>query len=283
MRRILKISVLCLAAGALSACRPDEVIESEVIPTAGVRFIHAVPDLPAVDFRFVDLVESNAHYNVAFRGGPTTSGGITALTKVQFKAARAGARQWRIFRNSTSQTTATIVIDEGTTDLTAGHNYTFLLWGYSNTANGPAMQLTVIDETVDPGSQVALRVINATANAIDVAHYPDGGTAPVTPQWNDVPGMTVSTIVNTAPGRIRFDVSDALGTPIITNALALPGSPAVTTAPGPFDAVPGTTVAGSAVTAIVFPPSIAGSGAASFSSTGHGFVWDKRPPRPPGV
>ena len=62
MRRSYKLSVLCLVLGAASACStPDKIVATEDIPTAGVRFINAVPDTNAMDFRFVDIVESNAH------------------------------------------------------------------------------------------------------------------------------------------------------------------------------------------------------------------------------
>ena len=82
MRRILPISVLCLAAGVLNACRPEEVVLTENIPTAGVRFIHAVPDTGAMDFRPVDIVENSQFYGIAYR--PTNN--------VFYKNARAGAR-----------------------------------------------------------------------------------------------------------------------------------------------------------------------------------------------
>ena len=47
MRSIFRASVLCLAIVAGGACNPDEVISTENIPTAGVRFINAVPDTGA--------------------------------------------------------------------------------------------------------------------------------------------------------------------------------------------------------------------------------------------
>jgi len=52
------------------------------------------------------------------------------------------------------------------------------------------------------------------------------------------------------------------------------------------EALPGTSVAGSAVTLIVFPRSTAGSKApqtAPFAVPAGSFMWDRRPPRPPGA
>ena len=76
MRRIYQLSVLCLAAGVLSACYPDQVVNTENIPTAGIRFINAVPDSSGAfgfDMRFVDIVESNTQFYMTFRDGPTQS------------------------------------------------------------------------------------------------------------------------------------------------------------------------------------------------------------------
>ena len=70
MRRIYQLSVLCLAAGVVSACYPDQVVNTENIPTAGIRFINAVPDSAGAfgfDLRFVDIVESNASSDITFR------------------------------------------------------------------------------------------------------------------------------------------------------------------------------------------------------------------------
>ncbi|MEP6779960.1 MAG: hypothetical protein ABJC26_08730, partial [Gemmatimonadaceae bacterium] len=67
MRRTLTLSLLCIATGLASGCSPDKTILTAAVPTAGVRFINAVPDTAGslgLDFRFVDLVESNAQFRV---------------------------------------------------------------------------------------------------------------------------------------------------------------------------------------------------------------------------
>jgi hypothetical protein len=294
MRRILELSIGGLAVGQLSACSPERIIETPLTPTAGVRFINAVPDTGAMDFRFVDLVENTAAWNQAFRNNPVIASGVATSQQVQFKAARAGQRHFRIFMNGTTAAVASTVVKDTTVTLEQDHNYTILLWGNARAGSTPALRLTVIDETVaDPGAQVALRVINATGSAIDVRHYPSGGTVPAAATWSNVGPVTVSSYVTAAPGQIRFNVQPAGGgAPLFADALALIGAPAVTGPPGPTDALPGTTLAGSAVTAIVFPRSVAGSqapqsGASSstpaFTAPAVTFVWDRRPPRPAGI
>ena len=121
MRRILHLSVLGLALGVLAGCStPEELVISENIPTAGVRFINAVPDSAGafgLDFRFVDIVESNAHFRIAFRNNPVTSGGVTASTGIEYKNARAGQRHFRIFLDDTLQTIASTRSEEHTSEL----------------------------------------------------------------------------------------------------------------------------------------------------------------------
>lgn len=300
MRLISRTLMLGMAAGALAACSPDEVIQTETPPTAGVRFIHAVPDTAAMDMRFIDMIENNAHFNIAYRNNvvlsSTAASGVPASTFIQYKPARAGQRQFRIFMNggctatACDQTYASTVVKDTTVDLVAGHNYTALLWGYANPtgpgrpAGAPAMRLTFIDEDVaEPAAgQVALRVINATGAAIDVRHYADGGTAPAAATWAGVPALTVSSYISVPAGQYWYNVQPAGGgANLFADRRALVGAAAVTGPPGPFDAQPGTTVAGSAVSAIIFPTSVAP--APSVTSPSISYMWDRRPPRPPGI
>ena len=66
---------------------------------------------------------------------------------------------------------------------------------------------------------------------------------------------------------------------LFTDATALAGVAATVD----LDALPGTTIPGSAVSGFVFPRSVAGSKAASFAAPGIFFVWDRRPPRAAGL
>jgi hypothetical protein len=289
MRRITQLSMLCLAAGAVSACTPEALVKSEDIPTAGVRFINAVPDTGAaygLDLRFVDLVENSSAYRITFRNGPTTTSGVTGAALVQYKNAQAGSRHFKIFLDDTLQNIASVALKDSTVNLEAGHNYTFLLWGNARSAGPDKMRLTIIDETVaDPGGQVALRVINATANGIDVRQYVATGTVPATATWANVAGYTISNYVTAPPSQIRYNVRPSgSATTLFADMLALIGQPAGTATAGcvvgvDCEALPGTTVPGSAITLIVFPPSVTGSKAASFTTAGGAFIWDRRPNR----
>src|SRR4051812_11196678 len=195
MRRILQLSTLCLAAGVVSACKPEETISAPVSPTAGVRFINAVPDTAGangLDFRFIDKVENSAAFRIPFRNSPQTSAGVTASALIQYKPAEAGSRHFRVFLDDTLQSAASIVLKDSTVTLEAGHNYTFLLWGNARSGGADKMRMTVIDENVaDPGTNVALRVINATGSAIDVRQF-TGTTVPGATTWGNVAAYTIS-------------------------------------------------------------------------------------------
>ncbi|HEY9228727.1 MAG TPA: DUF4397 domain-containing protein [Gemmatimonadaceae bacterium] len=290
MRRILQLSTLCLAAGVVSACSPEATISAPVPPTAGVRFINAVPDTAGangLDFRFVDFAENSAAFRVPFRNSPQTSGGVTASALIQYKPAQAGSRHFKVFLDDTLQAAASTVLKDSTVTLEAGHNYTFLLWGRARSTGTDKMRMTVIDENVaDPGTNVALRVINTTGSAIDVRQYA-GTTVPTAATWGNVGAYTISTYVTAPPSQIRYNVQPAGGgTALFADALALIGQPlGTTTGTGgctvglDCEATPGTTSAGSAVTLVVFPPSVSGSRAASFAAVGGSFMWDRRPNR----
>ena len=265
MRRFLELSVLC-AAVSVAACSLDEVVKTEDIPTAGVRFINAVPDTQAVDFRFIDRVENSAHWNMGFRDNPVTTSCVTSSTQIQYKNTRAGQRHVRIFLSDSLQAIASTVVKDTTVTVEADKKYTALLWGYSRPGSTPAMRLTYLeDNPPDPGNQVALRVINTSRIAIDVRQYPATGTPPAAATWANIAPLSVSGYILAPPGQIRIEVRPAGGTTLLANAQALPGNFALTDS-----VIPGTTIAGSAISAIFFDPPVAGSKApntAAFQTT----------------
>ncbi len=305
MRRLPGLSALVASTLVVGACKPDEVIKTPDVPVAGIRFINAVPDTAGafgLDFRFVDLVENSAAFRIVFRNNIVTAGGVPASTDIQYKPARAGQRRFAIFLNDSLQTFAQIKLKDSTLTLEAGKLYTAILWGNANptASGGAAMRLTIIEENVaDPGANVAVRVINATPDPIDVRHYLANASVPATPTWANVPGLGVSNYVtmppSTAAARYRFNIRAAGGTTalpgITTDPTGLPGAPASSTAgaAGKLDIppVPGLDVAGSAVSLIVFPRVIprannkVPTSPSAFLTNAASFAWDRRPPNCP--
>jgi len=277
MRRIFRLSVLALALGTATACRPQTIFETEDIPTAGIRFINAVPDTIGFDFRPVDIVENSAFYGVTFR----------STTLLYYKNARAGSRHYKIFfanpsltaPSATQQAIASTVVEDMTLTLEAGKRYTVIIWGYMRPGQVPAKKVTILtDDPADPGTQVALRVINAAAGlgGLDVRHYLSSGSAGASPNWASVPELTASSYLNTAAGAMKYNVRLAGGTTALFTDGTLPAGTAETI---DIDGIPGSTIAGTALSGIVFPRSVSGSTAANFTTPGIFFVWDRRPPR----
>lgn len=281
MRRSYLLSIVCLAAVVGSACKPEENFTSEDIPTAGIRFLNFVPDTGIVDFRPVDIVENSTFYNVGFR----------STTLAYYKNARAGARHFRVFMSVANFSSlpaeqqiaiASTVVQDVNVTLEAGHNYTFILWGFARPGSSPGLTFTMFDDNPgDPGTQVALRLVNAAAGlgAVDGRQYPTAGTPPGAPTWAAVPELTASAYVAAPTGSIKYNVT-AAGSPtaLFTDPTAIAGAAATVD----LDPLPGTTVAGSAITGFVVPRSVAGSGAINFTTPGLIFLWDRRPPRTPG-
>ena len=306
MRRFVQLSLLGLAAGAGACSTPDLVHPTEVLPYAGVRFINAVPDTAGafgLDFRFVDLLESNAHFRITFRNQPGTFQQATGQpttnvsTAIQFKGAREGSRHFKVFLDDTLQNLASSVLVDNTQTLVKGHNYTAMLWGNARSAattgagaGGDKMALSFWEEdvTVTTAGKVKMRVINATSGALDVYTMVNGAAIPATATWANVPAYSKSTYVEVDSGTYAYAIRNAgsatnlIGsTPALYGQLPTCSGQACPTGQFPdIEAAPGTRVAGSAISGIVFPPSPTPSTRGpQFAAAGITFVWDKRPPR----
>jgi hypothetical protein len=287
MRHRIKFAVLGLFAGAALACStPETVITTTAIPTAGLRFINAVPDssgASGMDFRAVDIVENSDAFRILFRNTISTTAPFIS-TQAQFKPATEGSRHFRVFLDDTIQSIASTVLKDTTIALVATHNYTAMMYGAGRGAGADKMSFKIWDETVaDPGTLIALRVVNTTSLPIDVRIYTQGGTLPGsasgTDGWSSVPAYSASTYITKPAGSYMFNVQPAGGgANMFADALALQGAAATVD----IEAAPGTAVAGSAVSAFVFPRSTAGTRTpqtAAFAVPAIGFVWDRRPPR----
>ncbi len=235
-------------------------------PLAFIRYVHAVPDFGATDFKFIDAVEYSPSYaNSSFR-----SVGI-------YQGVRAGSRQWKVFRNSANIAETQQVIAEGTTDFVAGQYYTILHRGFA-VAGTPAQGIVLINDTrpdVSTGN-VHWRSINAIvglANQDVFVGAPAGAPA----------------ASNVAPGGASNYVARATGTFSIHTAET--GTLVSLASDTPFAGVAGTTavdpvggfnIAGTLFTAFHFPRSVAGSAApqtAAFTTPAVTLIVDRQPPR----
>jgi hypothetical protein len=254
-----------------------------------VRYVNAVPDTSALDFRMVDGdIEGSPQWaSIGFRQ-------FTSYQRV-----RPGQRQIRIFTNPApygfrDSVARQIHIDTVVT-LRANERYTIISYGFSN-PTGPGRpagairhRLWVIVDTLPStvaANQVALRTIHAAAGAgnVDIYVQPSEAAAGVsgTPNCANFAPQTVcggsATNLNrffsfdTRPvptsgtGLLyRFAITAPGGTTTIpvTPSCGLPGQVGSTTS----NPLTGFQIGQSIITAIVMPPSVAGSRAPQTSAT----------------
>jgi hypothetical protein len=140
-----------------------------------------------------------------------------------------------------------------------GVHYTLMAAGTLRDKTAKMYILT--DDFADPGTQVAVRVVNAGAGTVDVYASPTGGTS-------TLPSPLAAAVANFAATKW---VNLAAGTASLPAGLPADHANNLT-------AVGGMAQAGSVLTAFVFPRSVAGSAARSFTTAGIVFMVDRNPP-----
>ena len=264
-------AIAAVGLAVLAACSSDasKVFTADNGPVAYVRFVNAVPDSGAGDWRFIDQVEgSPTAFGLAFRSMFPGSG---------YQLAAAGSRHLRVFQTSTDIQQTQVVWFDTTFTLQAGTHYTLLAAG--NLRDKTAKMYVLTDDFTDPGTQVALRVINAGAGTVDVYASPTGGTSTLpTPFAAAVANFAATKWVSMAAGAasLRAFATGSTTFPAMID-VAAPAGLAADRANN-LSAVGGVTQAGSVLTAFVFPRSVSGSKATNFTTAGILFIVDRNPP-----
>lgn len=267
----LKAFAAAAALALFAGCSSDagKVFTADNGPIAYVRFVNAVPDSGAGDWRFVDQIEgSPTAFGLAYRAMFPGSG---------YQLLAAGSRHLRVFQTSNDIQQTQVVWFDTTFNFQAGTHYTLLAAG--TLRDKTAKMYVLSDDFTDPGTQVALRVVNAGAGTVDVYASPTGGTSTLpTPFAASVANFAVTKWVAIATGAVslRAFASGSTAFPAMID-VAAPAGLAADHAKN-LTAVGGVAQAGSVLTAFVYPRSVAGSKAASFTSPGIVFVVDRNPP-----
>ena len=275
--RVTRIGLALVGALLAVGCSEDDgPFFAPQVPLAYTRFINAIPDTGAVDFRFVDLLEySPFAVQLPFRG----------FTPYQGTAP--GARRLKVFTNPGGTATqipfVTGVVVEETPSLEAGKYYTLVVVGYARTSGTPRVKLQVYEDPIpDPGSQVAFRVVNLATGLTPLnVSLTAASTDPIPATANVAANLAylgASAYITRAAGNAWFRVQEtSAATEIVTgNGRQAP----VGAAGDPLNnltTIGGSGQAGSAVTAYVFPRSVAGSTAPSVTAPSIIFVVDKHP------
>ena len=272
----LKFSVCCVLVVALS-CKKDATFTETMPPQAAVHWVHAVPDTGEMDMRPVDIITNAGLFDALFRGSNMFYQGIDA-----------GTHQIRVFLSSINPgVTGTPIIDTSVT-LASPNSYTLIHTGFARTGSSPGRLLWVVpDAGADPGANnVGIRVVNAGAGMPNVDVYVTRTAAaplPATPAVANLAYLGVGTYLTMARDSVAADslrlVVTAAGTttPVLFTVKVPRGVPGTTS----NNPIAGGFVAGSVVTAVIVPASVAGSTApqgGAFAAPSAVFLVDKRPP-----
>jgi hypothetical protein len=268
--RHIRLSFLATALALAAACSRDNGVSVNARPPlGGVRFINAVADGGPVDIRMVDQVEWSAssvngnNIGLAFRAGTI------------HWATEAKARQIRVFPTDSSIAVTTQVLHDTSITIEANKNVTLMLVG--SRAAGGHVSFIKIDDTPPAlsGTKIAVRFVNASS----AGSTPTNADAYLTPSTSSsVTGATPSfaglaprtaapyIVRDTAQFAVR--ASAAADQTTLWSAAAPPGAPAA----AGIAATAGAAGPGSAISAFLFPRSVAGSGAPAGFTT-PGVVW----------
>ena len=301
---LFRVSAVFLLAGALGACTHDSTFIIAPDSVAGLRYVNLVPDTGAMDFRIIDVV-SNAPNQVGatFRTGGAPSGVPTTLLP-PYQAVASGSRHIRVFMNGTTAAVASTVMFDTTFTFASNNNYTLFLYGYSRTGSTPKLAALITKDSVPaiPAGQYAVRVVHlapvmgatlpgvttATAN-VDV--FVDTLTAATTPvgaatfanvQFGEVRPYVTKVArpavggANPVPALAYRSAFSAQGTFTPFVASSLPAGVVGTSTTNP---IAGYLTAGSAITVLLAPPSVAGSAATNFAAPVALYMIDAYPPR----
>ena len=173
-----RLLVVCAAALAVAAC--DDDTNGTTTPTediAYVRYVNAIPDTSAVDFRFVDELENSPVFpNITYR------------QYTPYQATGVGARRVKIFINPTpyradsSQIIAKQFLKDTTVTFASKTYYTILHYGYARASATPQQGFYVIEDQLPAAAtgKIHLRTINALFGfgAADLFTTTETGAAP---------------------------------------------------------------------------------------------------------
>lgn len=278
MRTLRGLTLIAATGAALVGC--DEGADTtpfDPVPLAAVRFVNAVPDTMAMDYRFVDIVTNAGMFDATFRG-----------SQAQYQPLEAGQHTFRVFLSSFDATVASTVVDETTFSFQNGAQYTVLHAGFLRSGSSPAAAVTIAED--DPptpaAGKVALRVIHLGAgmNAVDVfvgTNSTSGETPAPAASWTSLAYGDYSPYVEFDTAGLRVAATDiGTTTPLVVANTAAPAGAA---ASGTSSAIAGVRMAGSALTIVILPPSVTGSMApqsSAFQVPAVVFLNDRRPPDP---
>lgn len=272
----LRFSLCCMLVVAVG-CKKDATFVEVQPPLAAIHWVHAVPDTGEMDMRPVDIISNAGLFDAVFRG-----------SNMFYQGMEAGTHQIRVFMSSPNPAiTGTPIVDTSIT-FTSPNGYTIIHTGFARTGSTPGRSLWVVaDAGADPGAgNVGIRIVNAGVGLGNVDVNLTRHAADTLPDAPGVANLAYKAIGNyftlardsLAADSLRVVVTAAgTKTPVLFT-IKLPAGIAGTQTSNP---IAGSRVAGSVITAVIVPRSVAGSTApqtAAFTTPSAVFLVDRRPP-----
>jgi hypothetical protein len=297
--RFSRFLIAGIAVAGVSACGSD--VTTRVItpdPFSSIRWVNAVADTVAMDYRIVDVASNASEPNLAYRA---SSGNWRNLPP--------GAHRIKVFfTNTTAAGNDVSIVSQFFVDTTltfeVGKKYTILHYGFAKAGATPKQRLVLIEDVppTPATGQIGLRAINASAalGNVDIYAIPaaaTGGPATGGPIAANVAPLGVTgyaALPAVTTGSYRVTATAPASTAPVADALAPVGVAAVpsTTVAGvvsqPLDAIAGTQQALSDLTAVIFGPQVSytlttpsgGTSTIAAGTTGSvTVILDKHPPR----
>jgi hypothetical protein len=253
--RLSRLAALFIAVVAMAGCGSDSVSDPSFPPLAGVRFINAVNDTSALDFRAIDQIQFSPVANaLAFRGA------------TEHQPTEAKERHFRVFVTSQNQAIASNPIDDEVVTFAANSRYTLLLTGSARVPGSVHFVVINDDAPAVSAAQIAVRAGNLSAGAVDT-YFVDSTNTPI---------AGTPTIANVAPGALSGYLVRPTGKQAVrvtpagsaTVSASQQGPPAPATLVGEIPAA-GVTSPGTAFTFFYFPAGVPGSVTAPAAGTGN--------------
>ena len=265
-----RILLLAVAAIAIGCKEDDGPFLAPTPPIAYVRYVHAVPDTGATDWRPIDALENSP---------PAI--GISYRQFTPYQAMGAGNRHIRVFPTSTDINITSKFLIDTTITFTPNTYYTLIHTGYARPGETPADGILVIQDAIPATNttQVAVRLVHqgVGVGAVDAVGVDAGGATSTIASGTAYNAVSTYAMRGTGAFSVRVTASGTT-TPVLATAAAPAGAAADPA--NNLTAVGGATIAGSALSAIVFGPSVAGSRApqgGAFASAAVVYLVDRHP------
>ena len=262
--RAFRYFLLFTAALSLVACKDDEggATITDIPPLAFTRFVSAVPDTGATDWRFTDILEfSPAAFGMTYRGF------------TPYQGTQPGTRTLRIFPTSQDiNVTSTRLIDT-TLTFQAGVYYTIVHTGYADPGAAIPNHIVVYEDPI-PASvgsdQYAIRAVHQGAGWGPVDVYAPASTSaalPASPLFSGVDYLEATPYATMGLGAVALRALPAgQNTPLMTMANATAPAGAAANPGDNLTAIGGTSIGGSVISGFFMPGSVVGSSAPQTSA-----------------